>query len=176
MSELTANIDYLNSVKTSLDLAENVDELVEIKEELISVGLIKEKHQKGKIRKPKQLPPKEYSYKGFTIIRGRNNAENERVTFHLAQDNDIWLHVKDSHGSHLIIKSEGRTPTDEVISFACEIAAYYSEKQMSGNTVVDYALKKYVKKRPNGGKGAVIYTDYKSAVVTPDAHKEFEKN
>lgn len=174
--ELTSTIDYLNSIKTALDLAENTEELVEIKEELIAAGLIKEKQQKGKVRKPKQLPPKEYVYNGFTVLRGRNNIENERVTFHLGADNDLWLHVKDSHGSHLIIKSEGKKIPDDVIKFASEIAAFYSEKSQSGNTVVDYALRKFVKKRPGGAKGAVIYTDYKSAVVTPNAHKECERN
>jgi len=173
-TELMQTLDYLYSLRTALDLAENAQELQEIKEELVSYGLIKEKQQKGKVRKPKQLPPKEYEVDGFKLIRGRNNQENERVTFGYAQENDLWFHTKDSHGSHLIIKTNGKKPSDEVIKTACEIAAFYSEKQQSGNTVVDYTLKKNVKKRPNAPKGAVIYVNYESAVVQPNAHKDKE--
>ena len=173
--DLTKCLDNLYSVKTSLDLAENPAELVEIKEELIDMGLIKEKPQKGKVRKPKLLPPKEYIADGFTIIRGRSNIENDRLTFGVAQENDIWFHAKESHGSHVILKTEGKKPTDKAIQVACELAAYYSEKQQSGSAIVDYTLRKYVKRRPNAVKGAVIYTDYKSAVVEPQNHKNEEK-
>ena len=101
--------------------------------------------------------------------------QNERLTRGLAES-DVWLHTQRYHSSHVGIIAEGREVPDEVIKTAAEICAYYSEARGGTKVPVDYALKKYVKK-PSGAKpGFVVYTDYKTALAEPDAHRELREN
>lgn len=173
--ELERKLDYLNSIKTSLDLCITVKDLEGIKEELINIGVLTEKKNKKNTKKvSKPLPSlRTFSYMGYTIICGKNNIENDRLTFS-AKPKDIWLHAKDAHGSHVIIKREDKTVTDKVIEFAAEVAAYYSERQSSGKAIVDYCEARFVKHLPGGGKGQVIYTDYNGINVSPNPHTEQE--
>ncbi len=173
--ELENKLDYLNSIKTSLDLCVTVKDLDGIKEELISIGILTEKKNKKTAKKvSKPLPViHSFSYMGYTIVCGKNNIENDRLTFS-AKPKDIWLHAKDAHGSHVIIKNEGRAVPDKVIEVAAEIAGYYSERQSSGKATVNYCEARFVKHLPGGGKGQVIYTDFKGIEVKVNPHKELE--
>lgn len=173
--ELEKKLDYLYSIKTSLDLCESVKELDGIKEELISIGAISEKKGKKNSKKVAKPQPiiRSFSYMGYTIVCGKNNIENDMLTFS-AKPKDIWLHAKDLHGSHVIIRSEGKVVPEEVIEFSAQIAGYYSEGQASGSTRVDYCEARFVKRMPGGGKGQVIYTDFKGIEVKVDAHPDYE--
>ena len=103
------------------------------------------------------------------ILVGRNNLQNDRLTLS-SERNDMFLHTKDYHSAHVIIKSMGREIPDKVIEYAAEICAYYSKAKNSDKVPVDYTLRKFVKK-PNGLKtGMVIYTNHKTILVTPNPH------
>lgn len=170
-------LEYLYSLKSCLELCFLPSEIEGIKQEAISAGLLENKTKKSdKTKKSLALPPKEYCIDGFKIYRGRNNIDNEFITFSIAKDEDVWLHVKDLHGSHVLIKSNGKDISNKILQVGAEIAGYYSEGKQSYKVSVDYCLKKYVKKNPNGIKGAVIYTNYKTAYVSPKQHLEIEIN
>ena len=140
--------------------------LFELRTELVKLGYIKDTSTR---RQTKALPPSSpfryVSADGTEIFVGRNNLQNEKLTFG-AGLNEWWLHVKDAPGSHVIVKSEN--PTDETMFFAAKLAAKHSSLSAGSNVPVDYTRRKYVKK-PSGAKpGFVIYTHQTTAFVTPD--------
>lgn len=164
---------YLQSIGESLSSAESETDLHGIREELISLSLIKDDclPQKGKKNKPPEKPYRTFECGGFTVICGRNNVQNERLTKSLSES-DIWLHTKAFHSSHVGILTEGKKVTDEVIKFAAEVCAYYSAAREKDKIPVDFTAKKYVK-RPNGSPlGFAVYTDFKTIIVAPNAHTE----
>ncbi len=172
-SETESKLNYLQSIEESINSAENETDLHGIREELISLSLIKDltPQQKGKKNKAVEKPYRTFIFDGFTVICGRNNVQNERLTKSLSES-DIWLHTKTFHSSHVGILTDGRKATDEVIKFAAEVCAYYSAAREKDKVPVDYTSKKYVK-RPNGSPtGFVVYTDFKTILVAPDAHTE----
>lgn len=140
-----------------------------IEEELTALGGGTKKASKGKVRKEQAEPPYIYLVDGFYIYRGKNNLQNDEITFKLASSNDIWLHLKNDHGAHTVIITDGREVPEKVIKIASEITA--STKQASAN--VDYTARRNVKRQPNGHPGQVIYENYKTALAKPDAHTEF---
>lgn len=177
VKELEKKLDYLYSLKAHLEVCSIASEVTGIKEEAISSGILEDKTKKDKrSKKSLALPPKQYTIQGFTIYRGRNNIDNEQITFKMSSEKDIWLHVKDLHGSHVLIKNNGCVIPSEIIQAAAEIAAFYSEGKQTHKIAVDYCEKKFVKKNPSGVKGAVIYTNFKTAYVTPKEHREDESN
>lgn len=161
-------LKYIESVFDSLSRASTEGELSEIRDELRAEGYVKS--QKSKQKQPKALPPIEYrTSDGFKVLSGRNNRQNDLLTLKLADKTDIWLHVKDITGSHVIIFCGGREPTEDAISEAALIAAYNSSARTGSSVPVDYTQVRYVKK-PSGAKpGMVIYTNQKTLYVTPDA-------
>lgn len=161
-----AEIEYIESVLDTVDRAENERELSQIREELTEQGYLK--RQKGKQRQQAKLPPLEFeSSDGFRIFVGRNNRQNDKLTLKTAAKNDMWLHTKDIHGSHVIIESNGREISDKAILEAAQLAAYNSKARNSDKVPVDYTLARYVSK-PNGSKpGMVIYVNNKTIYVTP---------
>lgn len=163
---------YLESIRSSINAADDIMDFEEAETELISLGLIKaENAPKGKKKESPRAPFRRYIYSGFTIIAGRNNMQNERLTKSLGEK-DIWLHTQKYHSSHVAILADGREVPEDVIKVAAEICAYYSEARSGAKVPVDYALKKYVKK-PSGAKpGFVIYTNYKTALAEPVKHEE----
>ena len=164
---------YLQSISESLKTAENETDLHGIREELISLSLIKDytQPQKGKKNASVEKPYRSFDFDGFTVICGRNNMQNDRLTKGLSES-DIWLHTKTFHSSHVGILTGGRQPTDEVIKLAAEVCAYYSAAREKDKVSVDYTAKKYVK-RPNGSPlGFAVYTDFKTIIIAPNAHKE----
>jgi len=118
----------------------------------------------------KAQPPLCYrSSDGFSILCGRNNKQNDKLTLKTANNNDMWLHTQGIAGSHVIIEAEGKQISDTAITEAANIAAFNSKGRNSAQVAVDYTLVRYVKK-PSGAKpGMVIFTDYKTAYVTPNA-------
>ena len=157
---------YIDSVFDSLTRAESEAEVIELRVELMEQGYIKSR-MKGKI--PKIQPPAEYiSSDGYTILAGRNNKQNDKLTLKTAEKNDIWCHTKNITGSHVIISANGEMPPQRTIEEACIIAAFNSKARESSQVPVDYCLARYVKK-PNGAKpGMVIFTNNKTLYVKPD--------
>lgn len=162
----TAELEYLESVADSLSRAETERELSQIREELTEQGYLR--RPKGKVQKQAQLPPKEYkSSDGFTILVGRNNRQNDQLTLKTAAKTDIWLHTKDIHGSHVIIRAEGKPVSDTAILEAARLAAYHSKARESTNVPVDYTLVKHVSKPAGAKPGMVIYVKNKTVFVDP---------
>jgi predicted ribosome quality control (RQC) complex YloA/Tae2 family protein len=159
-------LEYIDSVFDALTRTESETEVIELRLELMEQGYIKSR-LKGKPPKP-QKPFEYVSSDGYTIFAGRNNKQNDKLTLKTAEKNDIWCHTQNITGSHVIIVTNGETPPDRTIEEACIIASYNSRGRESSQVPVDYCLARYVKK-PNGAKpGMVIFTNYKTAYITPD--------
>lgn len=184
LSELTqevkSEIDHLESIGASLDIALKEEDLVEIREELAEIGYIKRSGGKGgrnpgnKGGKPgkAKITSKPFHYlssDGFHIYVGKNNFQNDELTFQLAGGNDWWFHAKKMPGSHVIVKTEGATELpDRVFEEAAKLAAYYSKGRGSDKVEIDYIQKKHVKK-PGGAKpGFVVYYTNFSMVTDSD--------
>ena len=168
IKKATEELAYLESVQEMLSRCETEAELSAIREELREQGYLKA--QKGSVkRKDKPLPPIEYtSSDGFRILVGRNNKQNDQLTLHMANKNDMWLHTKGIHGSHVIIAADGREITQTAILEAAQIAAAHSKGKDSAQVPVDYTRVKNVSK-PNGAlPGKVIYVNYNTVYVKPD--------
>ncbi|ARC47728.1 Rqc2 family fibronectin-binding protein FbpA [Streptococcus sp. SG1] len=168
IEETRNTILYLESVETALAQA-SLSEIVEIREELIQTGFIR-RRQREKIQK-RQKPEKYLATDGQTIILvGRNNLQNDELTFKMAKKDELWFHAKDIPGSHVVITGNLQ-PSDEVKTDAAELAAYFSKARLSNLVQVDMIEIKKLNK-PTGGKpGFVTYTGQKTLRVTPDAEK-----
>ena len=167
LAECQGNIRYLASIETSLIASTSLAEIADIRAELISSGYLREKLKKKPSEKPSQ-PFKFTAPDGTQILVGKNNYQNDRLTFKIAQYNDIWLHTKDIPGSHVILRCGGSEPAEETLSLAASLAAHFSQAAGSSNIPVDYTACRYVKK-PSGSKpGFVIFTNQKTLYVTPD--------
>ena len=168
IEETRATILYLESVETALAQA-SLTEISEIREELIQTGFIR-RRQREKIQK-RQKPEKYLATDGQTIILvGRNNLQNDELTFKIAKKDELWFHAKDIPGSHVVITGNLQ-PSDEVKTDAAELAAYFSKARLSNLVQVDMIEAKKLNK-PTGGKpGFVTYTGQKTLRVTPDEEK-----
>lgn len=165
IEETKAEIAYLESVLDQLALAGPLD-LEVIKEELTAGGYLRTRGSKQRKKQRPSQPDQFVASDGTLILVGKNNLQNDQLTLKTAKKSDIWLHVKNIPGSHVIVKSEN--PTDATLLEAAEIAAYYSKYRASAQVPVDYVPVKYVHK-PNGAKpGYVIYENQKTLFVTPD--------
>lgn len=160
-------IKYLDSVLDCLTRAQTEGDIAELREELAESGYAKRKKQKGKA--PKALPPMKFtSSDGYKIRVGRNNKQNDMLTCKQSEKTDIWMHVKEITGSHVIISCGDEIPPDRTIEEAAQIAAYYSKGRNSSRVDVDYTRIKNVKK-PNGSKpGMVIFVNNYTITVKPD--------
>lgn len=167
IQETGDDITYLESISTALDIALTEDDLAEIKEELISAGYMRRKFTKKKV-KIKNKPLHYISSDGFHIYVGKNNLQNDELTFSFAVGNDWWFHAKGAPGSHVIVKSEGEELPDRTFEEAGRLAAYYSKSRGSDKVEIDYIEKKHVKK-PKGAKpGFVVYYTNYSLVIDSD--------
>jgi len=166
-TEVKDEITHLESIAASLDIALHEEDLIEIKEEMISCGYIRRKHQ-NKREKSKSKPFHYISSDGFHMYVGKNNFQNEEITFKLADGGDWWFHSKGLPGSHVIIKTEGKKLPDRAYEEAAALAAYYSKGRDQEKVEIDYTERKNVKK-PNGSKpGFVVYYTNYSMIITPD--------
>lgn len=167
IQETQEEITYLESVRTSLDIAMNEDDLAEIKEELITSGYMRRKFTKKKV-KIKNEPLHYISSEGYHMYVGKNNFQNDQLTFTFATGNDWWFHVKQAPGSHVIVKTNGEELPDRTFEEAGRLAAYYSSMRGVEKVEIDYVEKKHVKK-PKGGKpGFVVYYTNYSLVIDSD--------
>lgn len=164
------NIDekkYLENTILSIENCDSLDELKEIREELMREGYIRTYKMPKKNIKPSSEMLRFKTKTGKLIIVGKNNKQNDYLTLRLADNEDMWFHTKDIPGSHVVLKSAGKDIVDTDIIEAATLAAYYSKARMSENVAVDYTQKKNVKK-PSGAKpGLVIYEKNNTIYVTP---------
>ncbi len=160
-------LNYLESVLEELDRAETEAELEEVRQELISGGYLRQDTGKKRIRTGKLPPMRFESTDGFPIYVGRNNRQNDELTFRLARKDDLWCHAAQVHGSHVVISCGGKTPPDNTVTQAAQLAAYYAESSGGQNIPVDVTAVKQVKKIPSGKPGMVIYHTYRRVIVNP---------
>lgn len=173
--ETADELSYLEELLYTLSCCDSENELNEIRQELIAEGYVKDdpvkRNRSGKAVSKQKLPPSRpycfVSRDGIPVFVGKNNRQNDKLTMSTAAPEDTWLHVKDIHGSHVIIKKGSNIP-DTTLYDAAVLAAYYSKARGSGSVPVDYTNVKYVKK-PSGAKpGMVIYTHQHTVYVSPD--------
>lgn len=168
--ETKAEIDHLESVLTALDMALTEDDLKEIKEELIMSGYIKRKGSTKK-EKIKNEPYHYISSDGFDMYVGKNNLQNEEITFKLANGGDWWFHSKTFPGSHVIVKTDGKELPDATFEEAARLAAYYSKGRDQDKVEIDYIERKHVKKVAGAKPGFVIYHTNYSMAIEPNITK-----
>ena len=168
LKEAEEELEYVEALFKNLEIAENDEDINDMEKE---VGIYKNDKKQGskcvKNQKTESKPLK-YSVNGKMLLIGKNNFQNENITFKIATAEDIWLHIKNSHGAHAVLE-KGSSEKD--ILTAAEITAYYSTSQ-NAKTEIDYTLKKFVKRHPSKKSGLVIYTDYKTLTVVPNKHEE----
>lgn len=179
--ELEKEIDYLESIVYELQIAKNVTELDRIYQEMEDNNLFSRRtpvKQGVKAFRVKNKPNRKladknqsdflsYQIADFTVLVGKNNQENDYLTLKVAKENDIWFHVKDIQGSHVILVVNQKEPSQEIINQVAVIAAQYSKAKQSSNVPVDYTLAKYVKKPSKAKPGMVTYTNYQTVNVNP---------
>ncbi len=165
--ETQEEVHYLETVMMALDLAKEEEDLLQIREELVKSGYIKKKGS-GKKEKLVSRPLHYISSDGFHMYVGKNNYQNEEITFQLAEGGDWWFHAKGMPGSHVIVKCKGADLPDRTFEEAARLAAHYSRGGAQGKVEVDYIQKKHVKK-PGGAKpGFVVYYTNYSMVIDTD--------
>ncbi len=158
---------YFDTVQDALSRADTESELTLIRQELIDGGYLKRK-KGGKQRLPKETPPYKFQTSdGFTVLVGRNNVQNDKLTLKTAKNYDMWLHTQNFAGSHTILVSDNREITNRSIEEAAEIAAYFSSAKEAKKVPVDYTLIKNIKKPVGAKPGKVIYHVYNTLYVTP---------
>ena len=184
---LVNDIGYFEEVVNEINKCKNIFELDKIYDKLENSSVISKKNSNGgksrnklKVQHSKSSSitfikstnsksglgePLKFEIDGFTVLVGKNNKQNDYLTTRLANKDDIWFHVKDFHGSHVILKTDNKTPTQETINKCAALAKEHSKANMSSNIVVDYTFVKYVKKPSGSAPGMVIYTNNKSVTV-----------
>lgn len=173
LSRTQETLDYLDSVETLVQNASNLEDLALIQAELENEEQPKTKENRPGSNKPKNEPVAEphrfVTPDGDLILAGRNNLQNDRLTFKIAGPNDLWFHTQKIPGCHVILKLKSGNPlTDDALNYACQLAAYYSKARQSTKIPVDYTPRKNVNKPPGSKPGFVIYHHFKSAIITPD--------
>lgn len=167
IQETFDDIQYLESLSNALDIALSEADLAQIKEELIEAGYVRRKFTKKKVKFVNK-PLHYISSDGYHIYVGKNNIQNDELTFSFATGNDWWFHAKGATGSHVIVKTNGDELPDRTFEEAGKLAAYYSKNRGSDKVEIDYVEKKHVKK-PNGAKpGFVVYYTNYSLVIDSD--------
>jgi len=167
LKEANNDIAYLESVLSYIEKASSIEEIEELRQELVEGGYLRKRKNNFKPAKIKPAPYQYTSSDGFRILVGRNNKENDILTFKTASGKDIWFHTKDIPGSHVILFTGGKGITETAIFEAAALAAYHSKGRVSENVPVDYTQVRHVKK-PSGAKpGMVIFVDNKTVYVNP---------
>lgn len=168
LKQTQQEIDYLNSLIWTIESAETIEDCQHVRDELEIAGYLqraKKRPQSG--LQPESQPRQFVSSDGFTILVGRNNRQNDELTLSTASKQDLWLHVKDAPGSHVVIRCRGQIVPENTLIEAAHLAAYYSKARYSSNVPIDYTLVKHVRK-PRGAKpGMVIYDNHKTIYITP---------
>ncbi|MEG0830114.1 MAG: NFACT RNA binding domain-containing protein [Anaerovoracaceae bacterium] len=174
LEENDKDIYYLESVANFIESVTQLDEIDVLREELVESGFLRKKKTMGTTKKRKATAFQYVSDDGFCILVGRNNKDNDLLTFKTAGPKDYWFHTKDIPGSHTILFTQGKQLTDTAIFQAASLAAHHSKGKDSENVPVDYTQVRYVKK-PTGAKpGMVIFTHNKTVYVTPQVPESIE--
>ena len=165
-------LDYLDSVLEMIKLSEGDRDLQEIRQELMDNGYLRQHKRKmtgkGRVKIVHAKPMEFRSGAGLTILVGKNNSQNDRLTLREADKRDLWLHAQKLHGSHVILKTGGAEPDEQSLTEAAMLAAWFSQGRGSGQVPVDYTPVKAVKKPAGAKPGFVIYHTYRTVYVTPD--------
>lgn len=160
-------LHYLDSILASFERIDSAGDVAEIRAELTQARLLR--GASGKKQKPPPARPIKFmSTTGVPIIAGKNNLQNDALTFRQANRGDIWLHAKHLHGAHVILSCDGEEPDETTLHEAANIAAWHSKGRMGSKIPVDYTRVKHVKKPPGGKPGATHYVNYKTIYVDPD--------
>ena len=168
LQETGDEIKHLEYIATSLDIASSEEDLVQIKEEMMEYGYVKRKNTGGKKVKVTSRPYHYISSDGYDIYVGKNNFQNDELSFKFASGNDWWFHAKGQPGSHVIVKSKNDELPDRTFEEAGKLAAYYSRGRQAPKVEIDYTQKKNLRK-PTGGKpGFVVYYTNYSLLIEPD--------
>lgn len=167
--ETKAQLEHLESIATALDIAIKEDDLMQIKEEMMDFGFLKRKGNDKK-KKIKSKPFHYVSNDGFDIFVGKNNYQNDELTFKIASNKDWWFHAKNAPGSHVIVRTEGKELPDKTFEEAAALAAYYSKVKEQDKVEIDYTEKKNVKKPTGGAPGFVVYYTNYSMMAIPKIH------
>ena len=167
--EVKFEIEHLESISTALDMALKEEDLTEIKEELVQTGYIK---RHGSNQKKAKVTSKPYHYvssDGYDIYVGKNNLQNDFITFQMATGNDWWFHAKGVPGSHVLVRTNGETDMpDRTFEEAGRLAAYYSKNRGQDKVEIDYIQKKHVKKPASAKPGFVVYYTNYSLMIDSD--------
>lgn len=169
LAQTKAETDHLESISTSMDIARLEEDLVQIKEELMEYGYIKRHYNGGKKPKITSRPYHYLSSDGFHMYVGKNNYQNEELTFKTANGNDWWFHAKGVPGSHVIVKAEGKELPDRVFEEAGALAAFYSKSRSNPKVEIDYLQRRLIKKVPGAAPGFVVYHENYSLMAAPSA-------
>ncbi len=162
------DLEYLESILAEIAQAETEADYLDIRAELREAGFLK-KQGRGKKEKSRPAAPWEFcTSSGLRVLAGRNNRQNDKLTLKDADRRDLWLHTQKIHGSHVILRCAGRTPSEEDIAEAAMVAAWFSQARESGNVPVDYTEVRNVKKPAGARPGMVIYTTCRTVNVTPE--------
>lgn len=168
LQETGDEIKHLESIAASLDIASSEEDLVQIKEEMMEYGYVKRKNTGGKKVKVTSRPYHYISSDGYDIYVGKNNFQNDELSFKFASGNDWWFHAKGQPGSHVIVKSKNEELPDRTFEEAGKLAAYYSKGRQAPKVEIDYTQRKNLRK-PTGGKpGFVVYYTNYSLLIEPD--------
>lgn len=169
IEENTAEREYLGSVAEEIARAQSQGDLEDIREELVRAGYLRAPKASGKkAKKPKPVPPLRFTTSsGLEVLVGRNNLQNDELTFKTARRTDLWLHALKMHGAHVILRCEDREPPERDVYEAACLAAYYSEGAQGGKVPVDAAQVRFVKKPRGARPGKVIYTDQRTILAEP---------
>jgi predicted ribosome quality control (RQC) complex YloA/Tae2 family protein len=170
-----AELGFLAQLETDLELATNWPEIDEVQQALQAKGYWRGKPAQRIAGGGKSAPLRLVTPEGYVIWVGRNSRQNEIVTFDKGSPNDLWLHVRDVPGAHVIIKTDGRPAPESVIERAAALAAYYSAKQNEGKVIVDVTYRRYVKKIKGAGPGMVTYRNEETRTVAPRSEKAIEE-
>jgi len=172
MTDTDQDIQYLESVLTYLLNTDNIEEIEALREELVETGYVRKRKSNFKEKKYKAKPYRYETSDGFMVFVGRNNRENDILTFKNASKTDYWFHTKDIPGSHVLLLTEGREITETAIFETAAIAAYHSKGRSGENIPVDYVPVRYVKKPAGAKPGMVIFTNNRTVWVNPELPKK----
>ena len=161
---ITEELKYFKELQFFLENAKNVEVLKDLRLEFMDRGILPKKKEKGKIKKVVINPPYE-TIEEFRVYYGRNNKENDYVTFKLADGDDLWFHIKDLPGSHVVIKDSPETPSDSLLIAVAKLCAANSKVNKGNRVRIDYCKKKFVKKPKGSALGGVIYSNEKSIFI-----------
>ncbi len=168
IEDTRAEIDHLDSVSTALDIAQSEADLAQIREELIQSGYIRQRYSKKKKQQTKSRPWHYRSSDGYDIYVGKNNLQNDELTFRFSEGNDWWFHAKQMPGSHVLVKTKTGEIPDQTFEEAARLAAFYSKGRGGEKVEIDYLQKKNVKKPNKSRPGFVVYYTNYSMVSVPD--------